>query len=73
MVDFMAPSQTRSKPTSESGSPRARRRITILVPRYRGIVVYWYSGAKMIDFVVPSQRGEKGPVTPEALAREGEY
>ena len=39
------------KPTSESGSPRARRRITILVPRYRGIVVYWYLGVGVYRYI----------------------
>ena len=39
------------KPTSESGSPRARRRITILVPRYRGIVVYWYPGVGVYRYI----------------------
>ena len=29
------------------GGPRARRRIPILVPRCRGIVVYWYLGVEV--------------------------
>ena len=35
------------KPTSGTNGPRARRRITILVPRYRGIVVYGYLGVEV--------------------------
>ena len=35
------------KPTSDPRSPRARRIIPILVPRYGGIVVYWYLGVEV--------------------------
>ena len=47
MVDFVVLSQTGVKPTSERGVPRAQRIIPILVPRYRGIVVYWYLGVEV--------------------------
>ena len=39
------------KPSYCTIRPRARRRITILVPRYRGIVVYWYLGVGVYRYI----------------------
>ena len=62
MVDFKGVQAKEGKPTSETRSPRARRIIPILVPRYGGIVVYWYLGVgvyRCID-VFGGFRGDLG-------------
>ena len=38
------------KGTSDPRGPRARRIIPILVPRYGGIVVYWYLGVEVYRY-----------------------